>query len=122
MKPFRRLASLLSLVLMALIVVQTTDLVRCADEAEGVSHEGGYHVDGVVVAGAHPALGGDHDDRAPHEEAPGMADCLCHVTFTPTEVVPEVASAPAAPPIPFAPYLAHVASVEVRPLDHVPLA
>lgn len=117
----RRLAPLLSLVLATLIGVQTTDLLACADEAAGPDRT---HVDGQAAATAHPtpAPGADHDDGVPHEETPGAADCLCHVVFTPTGHLPEVASAPVAPPPAYAPYRAYPVSAEPRPLDHVPLA
>jgi hypothetical protein len=122
MKLLRQLAPALSLFLAALVAVQTLDLVACADEATGA--HGDFHVDGAVAPGAHPtpSPGADHEDGVPHEEGPGLADCLCHVTFTRTDGGTEVGSAPAAPPLPFATYLVHLVSAEVRPLDHVPLA
>lgn len=122
MAAFRRFVPVVAVLLAALVAVQTTDLIACADEATAASRTGGYHVDGMSAAGhPSPVPGSDHDDGAPHEEAPGLADCLCHVTFTPTGHLPEVASAPAADPTPFAPYAAHLVSVEAKPLDHVPL-
>jgi hypothetical protein len=123
MKRFRSYVPALSLLLAALVAVQALDLVPCADEAEAARSGGDFHVDGVGAAGVHPAPvpGDDHGD-APHEDAPGLADCLCHVTFTRTETVPEVASAPVAPPLPYVPYRMHLESVTVGPLDHVPLA
>lgn len=124
MKPFRRLAPLLSLALAALVVVQAFDLVACADEAEAAASGGDYHVDGSNGPGAHPSPvpGPEHEEGTPHEDGPGLADCLCHVTFTRTETVPEVAVAPVMPPLPFTPHVEHPASVAVKPLDHVPLA
>jgi hypothetical protein len=123
MTPLRRLAPLLSALLVALVAVQTLDLVACADEAAAADHSGGYHVDGATAAGAHPspAPGGDHDEGTPHEEAPGMGDCLCHVVFTRTEHLPEVDAAPAAAPGAYAAYLRHLVSADAKPLDHVPL-
>jgi len=120
----RRLAPFVSTLLVALVAVQTTDLVACADEAAAATHADGYHVDGAPMAGAHPAPapGGDHDEGAPHEESPGMADCLCHVVFTRTERLPEVASAPAAEPAAYAAYVTPRGSAHAKPLDHVPLA
>jgi hypothetical protein len=124
MKHLRLLAPALSLFLTTLVVVQAFDLVPCADEAEAASHDGGFHVHGTVEPGAHPtpAPGADHDEGVPHEESPGLADCLCHVTFTRTEHLPSVSGAPAAPSAAFAHYLAHVESAEPLPIDHVPLA
>jgi hypothetical protein len=123
MTPLRRLAPFLSALLVALVAVQTLDLVACADEAAAEGNAGGYHVDGATTAGAHPspAPGGDHDEGTPHEESPGMGDCLCHVVFTRTEHLPAVASAPAAEPAAYAPFLAQLGSVHAKPLDHVPL-
>jgi hypothetical protein len=120
----RRLAPLLSALLVALVAVQSLDLVACADEAEAAESDGGFHVDGIGATGSHPTPvpGADHDDGAPHEEHSGLADCLCHVTFTRTESLPDVASAPAAPPLPYVTYRMHLDSAEVGPLDHVPLA
>lgn len=109
--------------LAALVAVQALDLVPCADEAEAASHADGSHVDGAVAAGAHPtpAPGAEHDGTRPHEDGAGLADCLCHVVWTRTECGPEVASAPVAPPMPYAPYLMHLGSVYAKPLDHIPL-
>jgi len=124
MTTFRRIAPLLSMLLVALVVVQTTDLVACADEAAAATHVDGYHVDGAVPAGAHPtpSPGGNHDEGRTHEEAPGMADCLCHVVFAPTGFVPAVASSPAAEPAAYAGHLTLHGSAHAKPLDHVPLA
>jgi hypothetical protein len=120
----RQFAPALALSLAALVVVQALDLVPCADEAEAASSDGGFHVDGMGGPGAHPTPvpGAGHDEGAPHEESPGLADCLCHVSFTRTERLPDVAGAPAAPPLPYVAYLERMASVAVKPLDHVPLA
>lgn len=123
MRLLRRLAPLLSLLLVALVAVQSLDLVACADEGEAATHADGSHVDGGVTAGAHPvpSPGDDHGGAVPHEEAPGAADCLCHVVFTRTERLPQVAAAPAAEPAVYAAFVERVGSVHAKPLDHVPL-
>ena len=123
MRLFRRLVPLFSALLVALVAVQALDLVACADEAQAASATGGFHVDEAVGAGAHPtpAPGADHGDGGGHEEMPGLSDCFCHVVFTRTDHVPEVASAQAATPLPYAPYEAHPTSAAAPPLDHVPL-
>ena len=123
MSTLRRLVSPLAALLAVLVVVQTTDLVACADEAEVAEHGGDSHDHGVVAQGAHlvPAPGGDHGDEPDHDHDGAPADCLCHVVFTPTAVLPSVAARPAAESEPLA-FLAG-AVPEVAPLgvDHVPL-
>lgn len=118
----RRLAPALSTLLVALVAVQTLDLVACADEAEAAGHAGGSHVDGVAAAGAHPlpAPGADHDEGAPHGEPLGMVDCLCHVVFVSTAVAPMLGP-PAEVAFAFAAYRGAGAEGEVPPPGHVPL-
>jgi hypothetical protein len=110
--------------LIALVGVQTLDLLACADESTALESSGGFHVDGAVTAGAHPSPspGQEHDESRPHEDkAPSMADCLCHVVFTPTGNVPSVASAPAAPSVAYASFTSDAGSAHAKSLDHVPL-
>ncbi len=100
------------------------DLVECAAAAAAARTERGTHVDAVAAGGAHPApaSGEQHDDKAPHEDAGVGSDCLCHVVFTPVDHLPEVASAPAAEPVPYAAHLDSRGGGYARPAEHVPLA
>ena len=121
MTTLRRLLPPLAALLAVLVVVQTTDLVACADEATAVEHEE-THTD-ALASGGHPVPvpGDSHDDEHEHEEGT-FADCLCHVVFAPTTIVPAVGARPAVEPADFA-FVAN-APPEVEPmgLDHVPLA
>jgi hypothetical protein len=108
----RRIAAPVAALLIALVGVQTLDLLACADESAASESSGGFHVDAAVAAGAHPSPspGERHNQNRPHEdEGPAMADCLCHVVYTPTGHLPGVEAAAAA------------ASATAKPLDHVPL-
>lgn len=111
MSAFRRFAPFVTALLVALVAVQTLDVVPCADEGTAVPHTDGA-----------PTGHDGEDDGGPHEKGSGLADCLCHVVFTRTEHLPEVAGASARPPAPFATLVAHPTSVPPAPLDHVPLA
>ena len=126
MSTLRRLVPSLAALLAVLVVVQTTDLVACADEARAAEH-GQTHTDAPLARGAHdvPAPGdshddGDHDDHDDHEGT--FADCLCHVVFAPTAVVPGVGVRPASEPARFAFVVAAPPEVEPLGLDHVPLS
>ena len=122
MSTLRRTLPTFAALLAVLVVVQTTDLVACADEAAQAEH-GESHTD-VLSNGGHPvpAPGDSHDDGDHEHEEGTFADCLCHVVFTPTEIVPDAGVRPAAEPAAFV-YVAD-APPEVEPLglDHVPLA
>ena len=122
MSTLRRLLPPLAALLAVLVVVQTTDLVACADEAVAAEH-GGTHTDARLAQGAHdvPAPGESHDEDHEHEEGT-FADCLCHVVFTPTGVVPDAGVRPASEPAAYA-YVAEAPpEVESSGPDHVPLA
>lgn len=96
MSVFRRLAAVCALSLAALVAVQALDVLPCADE-----------------------VGQD----AEHSDVPATApDCLCHVLFTRTEVVPTVADAPAVPAERLEASVTRPPSVPGPPVDHVPLA
>ena len=123
MSTLRRLLPTLAALLAVLVVVQTTDLVACADEAQAAEH-GQTHTDAPLAQGGHdvPAPGDSHDDGE-HEDHEGtFADCLCHVVFAPTAVLPEVGARPAPEPAPFAYVADGVPEVEPLGLDHVPLS
>ena len=119
MARLRRLVPALAALLAALGVVQTTDLVACADEALAAEH-GETHADGLP-SGGHPAPapGDSHDDGHGHDEA-SFADCLCHVVFTSTAVAPDAAALPRRPAR-FAAFVLVPPAVEPSGLDHVPL-
>ena len=125
MSTLRLIVPHLAVLLAVLVAVQTTDLVACADEAEVAEHAGESHDHGVVAQGAHlvPAPGGDHgeDPAEDHDHDGTMADCLCHVTFTPTATVPTVGAKPAPDGTDFAAFVAAPLEVEPEGLDHVPL-
>lgn len=122
MTTLRRLLPSLAALLAVLVVVQTTDLIACADEALA-SESSETHTD-ALASGGHPvpAPGDSHDDGDHEHEDGTFADCLCHVVFAPTTIVPTVGARPAVEPAEFA-YVAD-APPEVEPLglDHVPLA
>ncbi|OZC01243.1 hypothetical protein [Rubricoccus marinus] len=123
MTTLRRLLPSLAALLAVLVVVQTTDLVACADEALA-AETGETHTDARLAQGGHdvPAPGDSHDEGEHEHEEGTFADCLCHVVFTPTGIVPAAGVRPASEPTEFA-YVAD-APPEVEPLglDHVPLA
>ena len=122
MSTLRRFVPPFAALLAVLVVVQTTDLVACADEATAAEH-GETHTD-ALASGGHPvpAPGDSHGDEEHGHDEGTFADCLCHVVFAPTGVVPDAGVRPAAEPAAFA-YVAD-APPEVEPLglDHVPLA
>lgn len=122
MTAFRRFAPIVAILLAALVAVQTTDIIACADEATPVGRTDGYHVDGKSAVGAHPSPvpGDDHDDGAPHEETPGIADCLCHVIFVPMTMPTEI-GVPAAMDFDYPGYLASSQEGNVRPPGPVPI-
>ena len=121
MSTLRRLLPSLAALLAVLVVVQTTDLVACADEAVA-AESSETHTD-VLASGGHPvpSPGDSHDDEHQHEEGT-FADCLCHVVFAPTAVLPEVGARPASAPARFAFVVAAPPEVEPLGLDHVPLS
>ena len=90
-----RLRRSLAVLLAVLVVVQTTGLVACADEATAAEH-GETHTDAHASSG-HPVFApGDSHDDSEHEDHEGtFADCLCHVVFAPTCVVPDAGVRPA---------------------------
>ena len=127
MSTLRLFLAPIAALLAVLVIVQTTDLVACADEAAVAEHAGETHTD-ALASGGHPVPApgeshqdGGHDHDGPSEGA-AFADCLCHVVFTPTTAVPAVGSRPASWPAVFA-YVGK-APPEVEPLgfEHVPLA
>ena len=121
MSTLRRLLPSLAALLAVLVVVQTTDLVACADEAVAAG-SGETHTD-VLANGGHPVPvpGDSHDDEHEHEEGT-FADCLCHVVFAPTTIVPAVGVRPASAPAELAYAADGVPEVEPLGLDHVPLS
>ena len=122
MSTLRRLVPSFAALLAVLVVVQTTDLIACADEALAAEHDE-THVDGALAQGAHgvPAPGDSHGDDE-HEDHEGtFADCLCHVVFAPTAVVPEVGARPTTEGAPPAAPADALPEVEPLGLDHVPL-
>ena len=68
MSTLRRLLPSLAALLAVLVVVQTTDLVACADEAVAAASSE-THTD-VLANGGHPVPvpGDSHDDEHEHEE------------------------------------------------------
>ena len=96
MTTLRRLLPSLAALLAVLVVVQTTDLVACADEALA-AETGETHTDARVAQGGHdvPAPGDRHDEGEHEHEEGTFADCLCHVVFTPTGIVPDAGVRPA---------------------------
>jgi len=123
MTTLRLLLPSLAALLAVLVVVQTTDLVACADEALA-AETGETHTDARVAQGGHdvPAPGDRHDEGEHEHEEGTFADCLCHVVFAPTTIVPAVGVRPASAPAEFA-YVANgLPEVEPKGLDHVPLS
>lgn len=122
MSTLRRLLPSLAALLAVLVVVQTTDLVACADEALAAEH-GETHTD-ASFGGGHPtpAPGDSHDDGEHDDHEGTFADCLCHVVFAPTAVLPEVGARPAPESAPFAYVADGLPEVEPLGLDHVPLS
>ena len=122
MTTLRRLLPPLAALLAVLVVVQTTDLVACADEATAAEHEE-THAD-RLASGGHPvpAPGDSHDDDEHGHDEGTFADCLCHVVFAPTGVVPDAGVRPASAPAAYVYVGAAPPDVEPLGLDHVPLA
>ena len=122
MSRLRPLVPPLAAFLAVLVVVQTTDLVACADEAEAAGHPGEVHTDGLAGGGHEmPVPGGSHDGGHDHGEG-ASADCLCHLVYAPTAVVPEVGGRPAPGLAPSAAPTETPPEVEPDGLDPVPLA
>ena len=120
MERTRRLLPSLAALLAVLVVVQTTDLVACADEAVAAEHDES-HVD-PASAGGHPApVPGDAHDNGNDHQDETAADCLCHVVFAPTSIVPDVGAPPTPASGRFASDAAAPPAVEPAGLDHVPL-
>ena len=117
MRRLRALLSPLAALLAVVVVVQTTDLVACADEGGAAEH--GETPADVLADGGHPVPA--PGDRHGHDEGT-FADCLCHVVFAPTTVVPEVGVRPAGESAPFAALAETPTEAEPEGLDHVPLA
>ena len=122
MTTLRRLLPPLAALLAVVVVVQTADLVACADEALA-SESSETHTD-LLANGGHPvpAPGDSHDDGDHEHEEGTFADCLCHVVFAPTGVVPGAGVRPASEPAAFAYVADGLPEVEPQGLDHVPLA
>ena len=122
MSTLRRTLPTLAALLAVLVVLQTTDLVACADEAVASEH-GETHTDAPMAQGAHdvPSPGDSHDESGDHEEGT-FADCLCHVVFTPTAVAPTVGSRPAGESVDTAFVADAPPEVEPQGPEHVPLA
>ncbi len=96
MSTFRRLSAAVALALAVLVAVQALDVLPCADE-----------------------MGQD----ASHSDAPKTTpDCLCHISFTRTEMLPTVADAPVMRAERLEEPTARPPSVAGRPVEHVPLA
>ena len=119
MSTLRRFVSPLAALLAVLIVGQTTDLLACADESVA-AESSETHAD-VLAGGGHPVPAPGDSHGHDHEDGT-FADCLCHVVFAPTDIVPAVGVRPAAG----TPAFAYVADAppegEPMGLDHVPLA
>ena len=120
MTRLRRIVSPLAALLAVLVVVQMTDLVACADEAITVADLDGTHADQVTL-GPHPAPapGETHDEHGHDDEF--AADCLCHIVFAPTAVVPSGDALRVPEPARFGAPVAARPQVEPSGLDHVPL-
>ena len=115
----RRLFPTLAALLAVLVVVQTTDIIACADEAVAAEHSEA-HAD-PASSGGHPApVPGDSDDGHDHDDETS-ADCLCHVVFAPTAIVPDVGAPPAPTSGQLASNMVAPPEVEQSGLDHVPL-
>ena len=108
---FVRRLPLLAALLAAVVVVQTTDLVACADEAAAVEHAESGTPGGSPTDGPHSEHG--HDGGLD-------ADCLCHIVFASTAVPPRVA-VHSADRAPVAEWTETPPEVEPSGLDHVPL-
>ncbi|HIG75102.1 MAG TPA: hypothetical protein EYQ24_11145 [Bacteroidetes bacterium] len=115
----RRCVPVLAALLAGLILVQTTDLVSCADEATVAQHIEG-HLDGAAGSGhPSPSPGGDHEDGDAHD-APS-ADCLCHLVYAPTTVAPDAVALRTPVRARFATDADRPPLVEVEGPEHVPL-
>lgn len=122
MSVLRSVLPTLAAFLVAVVFVQATDLVACADEAGGAREAGGVHVD-AFAQGAHAttAPGDTHNEAPPHDDGPS-ADCYCHVVFAPTGAFSTVAVEPSSDRTDFAVFVASRPEVESQGLDPVPLA
>lgn len=109
---FRRLAPAVVFLLLALVAVQVVDLVVSTDETRAAEQAGTAHV---------PGSGWGSGQSEPRSVL-GLTDSLFQVFWTRTDHVPEVASAPAAPPPAYAPYAERPTTADGPPVDHVPLA
>jgi hypothetical protein len=120
----RRVVPAIAALLVALVAVQSTDLVACADEVAIAAHAGDTHVDAPLAPGAHqvPAPGGDHNDGPDHGHDGPTADCLCHVVFAPVAFVPAVGARPTRSGEALPAVVDTPPQVGPLGLDHVPLA
>ena len=123
MRRLRRTLPAFAALLAVIVAVQATDLVACADEAEAAEHAGQTHVDSFA-GGGHPAPapGDSHDEHEGGDEGGTFADCLCHVVFAPTAIVPTAEVDCVPEPADFSVAVATPPEVEPLGLDHVPLA
>ncbi len=121
MSTLRRILPVLAALLAVIVVIQTTDLVACADEA--VAAESSETHTGALASGGHPtpAPGDSHDDSDRDHDGT-FADCLCHVVFTPTAVVPEVGVRPAAESVDYDLFVVGWTDAAAQGIDPVPLA
>lgn len=116
----RRCIPLLATCLVGLLLVQTMDLIACADEATLAQHAES-HTDGRA-GGGHPApaSGDAHDENGSHE-APA-ADCLCHLVFVPTAVLPDAVALRIPERARFTPDVDRPLRVAPDGPEHVPLS
>ncbi len=112
MERLRHIAPLLASLLMVVLAIETTDLVRCADEAAPVPVT---CADGTLKA---PPADAAAPASAHHAAAP---DCLCHVTFVSTAALPTV-GAPGVLAHGYPAYVAVRVEGESSPPGPVPLA
>jgi hypothetical protein len=124
MSTLRRFLAPIAALLALVVAVQTTDLVTCADEVAAAEYAGDTHLDAPGAQGAHavPVPGDSHEEGEHEHDGGAFADCLCHVVFAPTGVVPAVGVRPVGGPGEFAAFVAAPPEVEPLGLEHVPLA
>lgn len=115
MHRFRLLAPLLAGLLAVVLLVETTDLVRCADERAGeITAHGDDSDDHAADShGHHGPVNDEH--RSEH-----LPDCLCHVVFVPT-VAPPTLGAPIEVAFAYPLYLSSVTESDLASPGHVPI-